>query len=187
MKEGEEVKWTIWPGSRTEIVKGAVFSQKVQLCEVQISVGMCQPLSAGMKELIPMMLACFLLMCLLTFTFCSGTIALKNLGMQIPNYLEISVPQGHFVYFKTDTEKQNRLQSLQPFLLGEPSFLHIGLLVKHRSMSPGLAKLGPSHGNTKPFNTQLCSMPISYCWCQADALLSAKPPCAGVLWDHLFL
>lgn len=162
MREGEEVKWTVWPGSTAEIVKGAFFSQKVQLCEVQISMGMCQLLSAGMEELIPMMLACFLLVCLLTFTFCSGMIALKNLGMQTSNYLKISALWGHFVYFKADTEKQNRIQSLQPFLLGEPSFLHVRLLVKYRSMSPGLAKLSPSHGDTKPFNTQLFGVPISY-------------------------
>lgn len=130
---------------------------------VQISVGMCQPLSAGMEELIPMMWACFLLMCLLMFTFCSGMITLKNLGMQASNYLEVSVLQGHLVHFKADTEKQNSVQNLQPFLLYEPSFLHIGLLVKHRSMSQGLAKLNPSHGNTKPFHTQLCRVPICYC------------------------
>lgn len=146
-----------------EIVKGGVFSQKVPLCEVQISVAMCLPLSVGTEALVPMMLACFLLMCLLTFTFCSGTIALKNLGVQTSNYLEISVPQGHFVYFKAYTEKQNRIQNPQPFLLGEASFLDVGLLIKHRSTSPGLAKLSPSHTNTKPFNTQLCGMPISYC------------------------
>lgn len=139
---------------------------------------MCQPLSAGTEELIPMMLACFLLMCLLTFTFCSGMIAQKNLGMQTSNYLEISVLQGQFVYFKADTEKQNRIQNPQPFLLGELSFLHVWLLVKHRSMSPGLAKLSPSHGNTKPFNTQLCGMPIKLLlmsgWCTSQCKTSMR-------------
>lgn len=78
-----------------------------------------------MEQLIPVMLAGFLLMGLLMFTSCSGRITLKNLDLQTSNYLEISVLQEHHVDFKADAEKQNRIQNLQPFLLGEPSFLHV--------------------------------------------------------------
>lgn len=106
------MKWAVWPGNVAEIVKGTVSSQNVQPCEVQISVGMCQLFSAGMEELIPMMVACFLLMCLLMFTLCSERITLKNLGLQTSNYLEISVLQEQYVYFKADAEKQNRIQNL---------------------------------------------------------------------------
>jgi len=64
-------------------------------------------------------------------------------------------------------------------------------------MSPCLAKLSPSHGSTKPFNTQLCGVPLlmsGRCACQSEnsthrcavrpCLPARNPVMFFCLWDR---
>lgn len=117
--------------------------------------------------------------------FCGDALA-KTLGMQPSNYMEISVPQGYSVYFKAGTEKKKWILKSSTFSLGFWKFSACWVVGKTKSTSPGLGKIVPSHGKTKALKAQLCRVPISHCWCQADALLCAKSPCSGVLGVHPF-